>query len=70
MTVAIEREYAIDARVDQSLYELCGIFFRMYICVICGYFTAVSSINPVASRTSIFDPNSTGIANVEASATS
>ena len=34
------------------------------------YFPAVSSINPVASRTSIFDPNSTGMAHVEASATS
>ena len=34
------------------------------------YFPAVSSINPVASRTSIFDPNSTGIAKVDASATS
>jgi hypothetical protein len=59
LKMAINAEYAEVRRGPQRKQKDVSI-----------YFPAVSSINPVASRTSIFDPNSTGIAKVEASATS
>src|SRR5215216_1021063 len=77
LAVAIEREHAVGAGVDESGKHECGVDFMQiciyllrYPCKSWRYLPAVRSINPVASRTSIFDPSKTGIANVDACATS
>ena len=71
--VAIERKEAVDASVEQALQQRWGFVlqtvrvggFRFGI-----YFAPVSNINPVASRTRIFEPNNTGMDQVADSATS
>ena len=54
-------------RTDNSLCEQERSGYSVFIG---GYFPTVSIINPVASRTSIFDPSRTGMAHVAPSATS
>jgi len=72
--VAIEREHAIDAGVDHSLEKLCGVVFQVLgatdWCESVIYVPNVSNIKLVAARTSMFVPSITGLAKVDACATS
>ena len=70
--VAIKREDAVNARVEQTLQESWRFVRQAENSIVnrdkC--YLPVSNIKPVASRTRMFEPNNTGVAKVEDSATS
>ena len=70
--VAIKREDAVNARVEQTLQESWRFVRQAEKSIVnrdkC--YLPVSNIKPVASRTRMFEPNNTGVAKVEDSATS